>query len=179
MVVVPDDAEFPQSFAIGKYEVTVGDFNQYCKMSAVCSEISDRESRLPVSGISLEQASAYATWLSERTGNVYRLPTVSEWTYAAQANGEQPRKDYNCRIEQSGQILKGQSTMRIDTGKANGWGLYNYVGNVQEWARTPSGVVARGGAFEDTFSKCAISLEKPHGGAPDKSTGFRLLQELG
>jgi serine/threonine protein kinase len=178
MVVVPDDAEFPQSFAIGKYEVTVGDFNQYCKMSAVCSEISDRESRLPVSGISLEQASAYATWLSERTGNVYRLPTVSEWTYAAQANGEQPRKDYNCRVEQSGQILKGQSTMRIDTGKANGWGLYNYVGNVQEWARTPSGVVARGGAFEDTFSKCAISLEKPHGGAPDKSTGFRLLQEL-
>jgi serine/threonine protein kinase len=179
MVVVPKDAEFPQSFAIGKYEVTVGDFNQYCKMSTACNAISDRESRLPVSEISLEQASAYAKWLSDRTGNVYRLPTGSEWTYAAQANGQQPRKDYNCRVEQSGQILKGQSTMRIDTGKANGWGLYNYVGNVQEWVSAASGVVARGGAFEDTFSKCAISLEKPHGGAPDKSTGFRLLQELG
>jgi len=179
MVVVPNGAQFSQPFAIGKYEVTVANFNQYCKLSTACSEITDRDKRLPISGISLEQATAYAKWLSDRTGNTYRLPTINEWSYAADAAGQQPRKDYNCRVEQSGQILKGQSTMDVTTGKANGWGLYNYVGNVQEWARTQDGVVVRGGAFEDTFSKCAISLEKPHGGAPDKSTGFRLLQELG
>ena len=69
--------------------------------------------------------------------------------------------------------------MGVNTGKANGWGLYNYVGNAQEWVTNGDGVVVRGGAFEDTFSKCSISLEKPHSGAPDKSTGFRLLQELG
>lgn len=179
MVVVPGGGNFARPFAIGKYEVTVGDFNNFCKSTGACETIANRESRLPITGISLEQANAYAKWLSERTGNTYRLPTVDEWTYAAEAAGEQPRKDYNCRVEQSGQILKGQSTMGVNTGKANGWGLYNYVGNVQEWARSGEGVVVRGGAFEDTFSKCSISLEKPHGGEPDDSTGFRLLQELG
>jgi len=179
MVVVPAGENFSRPFAIGKYEVTVGDFNNFCQSSGSCSAIGDREIRLPVTDISLEQATAYAEWLSKRTGHKYRLPTVDEWIYAAEAGGQQPRKDYNCRVEQSGQILKGQSTMGVNTGKANGWGLYNYVGNAQEWAKSGDGVVVRGGAFEDTFSKCSISLEKPHGGAPDRSTGFRLLQELG
>ncbi|MFP6781571.1 MAG: SUMF1/EgtB/PvdO family nonheme iron enzyme, partial [Gammaproteobacteria bacterium] len=179
MVVVPNGEQFSRPFAIGKYEVTVADFNKYCQLSTACSVVTDRDKRLPISGISLEQATAYAKWLSDRTGNTYRLPTINEWIYAADAAGQQPRKDYNCRVEQSGQILKGQSTIGVNTGKANGWGLYNYVGNVQEWAQSSDGVVVRGGAYEDTFSKCAISLEKPHGGTPDKSTGFRLLQELG
>ncbi len=178
MVVVPGGADFAQPFAIGKYEVTVGDFNNYCKSSGAC-ESTDRDKRLPITGVSFEEATAYAKWLSDRTGNTYRLPTVDEWSYAADAGGQQPRKDYNCRVEQGGQILKGQSTMGVNTGKANGWGLYNYVGNAQEWARSGEGVVVRGGAFEDTFSKCSISLEKPHSGGADKATGFRLLQELG
>ena len=69
--------------------------------------------------------------------------------------------------------------MSVNTGKANGWGLYNYVGNVQEWVKTDAGVVARGGAFEDAFSKCDITLEKPHGGGGDGSTGFRVLLDMG
>ena len=179
MVVVPSGAEFAQPFAIGKYEITVGDFNKYCASSGTCQTLPDRETRLPITGISFDQATAYAQWLTDRTGNIYRLPTVQEWTYAAESGGQQPRKDYNCRVEQGGQILKGQSTMGVNTGKANGWGLYNYVGNVQEWVRTSAGVVVRGGAFEDTFGKCSIALEKPHAGTPDHATGFRLLQELG
>jgi len=179
MVVVPSGANFAQPFAIGKYEITISDFNNYCRSSAACSVITDRKKNLPLTEISLEQANAYAKWLSDRTGNTYRLPTVEEWSYAAEAGGQQPRKDYNCRVEQSGQILKGQSTMGVNTGKANGWGLYNYVGNAQEWARSGDGVVVRGGAFEDSFSKCNISLEKPHAGGADQATGFRLLQELG
>ncbi len=179
MVVVPSGENFAQAYAIGKYEITVGDFNNYCKSRSACDVVTDRAKNLPMTGISLEQASAYVKWLSDRTGKTYRLPTVDEWTYAAEAGGQQPRKDYNCRVEQSGQVLKGQSTMGVNTGKANGWGLYNYVGNAQEWARSGDGVVARGGAFEDTFSKCTISLEKPHGGGADESTGFRVLLELG
>jgi serine/threonine protein kinase len=179
MVVVPAGENFSRPFAIGKYETTVGDFNNFCQSSGTCTPISDRESRMPITGVSLEQAKAYAEWLSKRTGHTYRLPSVAEWSYAAEAAGQQPRKDYNCRVEQSGQILKGQSTMGVNTGKANGWGLYNYVGNAQEWVTNGDGVVVRGGAFEDTFSKCSISLEKSHSGTPDKSTGFRLLQELG
>ncbi len=178
MVVVPNGEGVSQPFAIGKYELTVGDYNRYCKLSRACEPINGQESVLPVTGITLEQAEAYVAWLSERTGLKYRLPSVDEWTYAANAGGDQPRKDFNCRVEQNGQLLKGQGTMGVNTGKANGWGLYNYVGNVQEWVSTGNGVSARGGAFQDAFSKCEIGLQKNHDGSADGATGFRVLLEL-
>ena len=178
MVVVPAGEGFDKPFAIGKYEIMVGDYNRYCKLSRSCDAVNAQSQRLPITGISLEQARAYVAWLAERTGENYRLPTGTEWAYAANAAGDQPKKDFNCRVEQGGQLLKGQGTMGVNTGKANGWGLYNYVGNVQEWVQSGDGVTARGGAFEDSFSKCAISLEKPHDGQSDKATGFRVMLEL-
>lgn len=38
---------------------------------------------LPVTGISWLDATAYAAWLSDRTGEVWRLPTDLEWAHAA------------------------------------------------------------------------------------------------
>ena len=178
MVVVPPGEGFDKPFAIGKYEIMVGDYNRYCNLSAACESVEAQSPRLPITGISLEQAQAYVTWLAERTGENYRLPTGLEWVYAATAAGDQPKKDFNCRVEQGGQLLKGHGTMGVNTGKANGWGLYNYVGNVQEWVRSGDGVTARGGAFEDSFSKCDISLEKPHDGQSGGATGFRVMLEL-
>lgn len=179
MVVVPAGAAVAKPFAIGKYEITVADYNRYCILSGACEARRDTEGRLPITGIRLEDAQAYVAWLAERTGQRFRLPTVEEWEYAANAGGDQPSKDYNCRLEQGGQVLKGQGTMGVNTGRPNGWGLHNYVGNVQEWALRGSGVVARGGAFEDAFGKCDISLEKAHDGRPDDATGFRVVLDLG
>ena len=39
--------------------------------------------RHPVTCVSFDDATAYAQWLSERTGRRYRLPSASEWEYAA------------------------------------------------------------------------------------------------
>ncbi|MGE0483433.1 MAG: protein kinase [Gammaproteobacteria bacterium] len=178
MVVVPKGSGVDKAFAIGKFEVAVGDYNRYCVLSKSCEPRRGVEARQPITGISVEEAQAYVAWLSERTGEKFRLPTIAEWTYAAEAAGDQPKKDYNCRLEQNGQLLKGQGTMGVNTGKPNGWGLYNYVGNVQEWVTSGSGVVARGGAFEDTFSKCDITLEKNHDGQADEATGFRVVMDL-
>ena len=179
MVVVPAGGGSAHAFAIGKYEVSIGDYVAYCRITGKCQTAAGGDPDLPVTNITLEQANAYAMWLSERTGKPYRLPTVQEWTYAAEAGGDQPQKDYNCRVEQGGQIMKGQSAMDVNSGKPNGWGLHNYVGNVQEWVKSGGGVVVRGGAFEDTFSKCNINLEKPHDGRADGITGFRLVLDLG
>jgi formylglycine-generating enzyme required for sulfatase activity len=38
---------------------------------------------VPAAGVSFNDAQAYATWLSSRTGQRWRLPTVEEWDFAA------------------------------------------------------------------------------------------------
>jgi len=179
MVVIPAGGDIPKPFAISKYEITIADYNLFCRLTGKCKEINNDDKILPVTGISVSDVDAYAKWLTERTGKKYRLPTVKEWTYAAEAGGKQPKKDWNCRVELNGQIIKGQSLMDANAGKPNGWGLYNYVGNAQEWATNGSGVVARGGAYKDNFGDCGITVEKPSDGKGDDETGFRLLQEMG
>ncbi len=59
------------------------------------------------------------------------------------------------------------------------WGLYNLVGNAQEWVKTQQGWNARGGAFSDPVSRCAPALSRGSDGAADATTGFRVVREIG
>jgi serine/threonine protein kinase len=178
MVVVPNGEGFEKPFAIAKYEVSVSDWSKYCILSGTCQPIKDKERKNdPMTGISLQEAQAYAAWLSERTGKTYRIPTKSEWEYAANAGGQQPKKDFNCRVSVGEKLIKGTGIVSVKSGKSNGWGLKNYVGNVQEWVIDGNETTARGGAFTDAHSKCDITLERDHGGSADEVTGFRLLRE--
>ncbi len=179
MVVVPGESE-GQNFAIGKYEISVGDYSKYCALTGKCKPVTDKTKfNDPQTGISIQDAEAYAQWLTDRTGKTYRLPTSTEWQYAANANGDQPRKDVNCRVALGDKVIKGTGTVSVVTGQQNGWGLKNYIGNVQEWVKDGENIKARGGAFEDSFSNCDISLERPHNGGADNTTGFRLILETG
>jgi len=177
MVVVPAEGDGRKPFAIGKYEVSVGDYSKFCALTGKCKPITDK-TRFdePQTGISLKDAEEYAKWLSSRTGKNYRLPNTSEWTYAAKANGEQA-KDFNCRVALGDKVIKGTGIVSVASGQQNGWGLKNYIGNVQEWVVDGGNVKAVGGAYEDSHSKCDLTLERPHNGQADTSTGFRLLQD--
>ena len=177
MVVIPGGGEVQKPFAIGKYEISVGDYSKYCALTGKCKPVTDKDKfDEPQTGISIKEAEEYAQWLTERTGKHYRLPTPAEWEYAANANGEQPRKDFNCRVALGDKVIKGTGPVSVVSGQQNGWGLKNYIGNVQEWVIDGGGSIkARGGAYEDSFSNCEISLERPHNGGADNSTGFRLV----
>lgn len=178
MVVVPSGEGIEKSFAITKYEISVSDWSKYCILSGTCKPIKDKERKNePMTGITLKQAQDYAAWLSERTGKRYHIPTKAEWEYAANAGGNQPKKDFNCRVTVQEKLIKGTGIVSVKSGKSNGWGLKNYVGNVQEWVLDGNSTTARGGAFTDAHSKCEISLERSHDGNADDVTGFRLIRE--
>ena len=179
MIVVPAGGKFKQPYAIGKYEISIADYNIYCRLSGECKPSTSKAAELPVTGITVKQALSYARWLTKTTGYTYRLPKDDEWLYAANAEGQQPEKDFNCRVMLGDTLVKGNALLSIKSGKKNGWGLANYVGNAQEWVYSaPTRISARGGSYQDSLSNCDTSTIRPHTGKADNYTGFRLVREL-
>lgn len=176
MVVIPEGPDHDR-FAISKYEISVDDYNKYCFLSGNCPVDDDTNEDLPLTGVSIDEIRTYADWLSERTGKTYRLPDVDEWGYAAEAKGEQPPRDFNCRVTLGDQVLKGTNLVSVSVGHQNGWGLKNYIGNARELVAGESSLVARGGAYRNPHSECSLELERPHDGQGDAITGFRLVLE--
>jgi formylglycine-generating enzyme required for sulfatase activity len=178
LVVLPAGGPFSSAVAISKFEITVRDYNIYCEQTGNCTPLPGNP-KLPLTEVSIDEAERFVDWLGQASGAKYRLPSASEWEYAANANGAQPKRNWNCRVSQNNVLIKGIDLVSVDTGEGNGWGLYNYVGNAREWVRGGSGLEVRGGAFENPIEQCEIRLSDSHDGKPDRLTGFRVLRELG
>lgn len=176
LVVIPAGGGNSVAYAIGKYEVSIGEYNHFCAQTE-CSRIAGEPGQ-PVTGIAYSQAQAYVNWLSQTTGKPYRIPAESEWLHAANAANPNAVKDFNCRVTQGGQLLKGVSMLDTRAGRENPWGLVNYVGNAQEWVRSGGSLTARGGHYQNSLTECSIDLGKPHSGVADLLTGFRIARDL-
>ena len=89
--------------------------------------------RRPVINVSWKDAQAYVRWLSEKTGQPYRLPSEAEWEYAARA-GTTTLYSWGDDIapENANYGLRGGRTTEVGTYPANP-GLYDMHGNVGEW----------------------------------------------
>ena len=89
--------------------------------------------------VSWEDAKAYAAWLSEQTGKRYRLPSESEWEYAARAGTETAYSWGNeigvnrANCDGSGSKWSDKRTSPVGSFEPNAFGLYDMHGNVQEW----------------------------------------------
>jgi formylglycine-generating enzyme required for sulfatase activity len=85
------DTRLPDSIKIMNRQVTAGEYARCtddggCSKIPHASEMADR----PMVGISWRDATAYAEWLTNKTGVLHRLPTDEEWVFAA---GEKVRDE--------------------------------------------------------------------------------------
>lgn len=177
LVVIPAAGSIP-AFAIGKYEISVRELKQYCTASKECDAVSGEDDSLPATQVSIATIKGYLKWLSRTTKQKYRLPSKTEWVYAANATNKSNDPNRNCQLNTRG-IEKGGQLVRINTGVQNGWGLVNYLGNARELVYEKDlSLVAMGGSYEDPMDKCDVRSAKAHSGSPDSQTGFRIVREL-
>jgi formylglycine-generating enzyme required for sulfatase activity len=158
---------------MGVYEITVGEFKEFADAtqhkSAGCqmyngtwhgsSELNwnnagyTQTATHPVACVSWRDAREFAAWLSKKTGQQYRLPTDSEWEYAARAGSVAPRpwKEHidsactsaNVADQSAAQQYPGWKvhpcsdgyvyTAPVGSFQPNAFGLYDMLGNVFEW----------------------------------------------
>ena len=143
-----DDNEQPvhevrvEAFELSKYEVT---FEEYDRFAAETGrswppDYGEGRGRRAVIRVSWEDAGAYTRWLSERTGEKYRLPTEAEWEYAARA-GSVTKYSWGNEIGRNRAVCWGCGNQRtgrqepVGSFAANRWGLHEVHGNVMEWVQ--------------------------------------------
>ena len=177
-------------FAISLREVSRQEFEAYCRAAAVsCPDDPWPGEDMPVVNVSWDEAAAYSAWLSEQTGYRYRLPSETEWEYAARAgsDAEYPYGDEltpaMARYSGLADYDKPLSTDDTTT-RRNKFGLWHVVGNVREWV-APDGSVgsdertARGGSFADSEDGLRLTVREILAASDrDRQTGFRVLREL-
>jgi serine/threonine-protein kinase PpkA len=134
-------------FKISQFEITFSEYDYFAKdtkRNLPSDNRWGRETR-PVINVSWEDAKAYAEWLSKTTGKTYRLPTESEWEYAARAKTStdfwwgndvnDARDRANCRRGCNSKFsgLFGSKTSPVGSYPANAFELFDTSGNVAEW----------------------------------------------
>ena len=129
-----------QSFAVGKYEVTRGQFKafidatEYDAGSAWRNPGFEQTDAHPVVHVSWNDAQAYVDWLSASTKKEYRLLSEAEWEYVARA-GTTTTYHFGNTISQGQANYDGHNggTVAVGSYSANAFGLHDVHGNVWEW----------------------------------------------
>jgi formylglycine-generating enzyme required for sulfatase activity len=173
------------AFKMSMHEVTFIQYDVFCEATDRSKPSDEGWGRgyQPVINVSWEDATAYCEWLSEETGESYRLPTEAEWEYACKAGTKTPfntgnnlsslQSNYNATRPFNGDEMGTYREKAIPVGSftANALGLYDMHGNVSEWCSdiygkysgedqtnpkvSGSGLrVVRGGSWRDIGASC-------------------------
>lgn len=140
--------EYPQhqvsveAFYLGKFEIT------QAQWKAIMNDNPSyfQGDNLPVETFTWYDAMEFCYRLSQKTGHLYRLPTEAEWEYACRAGTSTPfsfgetinseffNYDGNNPYGRVPRTIYRKKTVPVGSlGIANGFGLYDMHGNVDEW----------------------------------------------
>ncbi len=145
--------EYP--FALGRYPVTVAQWRQFVRATGWEPQSDTdwaapgfaQQDDHPVVGVSWFDAQRYVAWLSEKTGQQYRLPSEAEWEYACRAGAktafsfgddistDQANYDGNFTYGNGVKGVFRQGTTPVAAFPPNPWGLFDMHGNVWEWVQ--------------------------------------------
>jgi formylglycine-generating enzyme required for sulfatase activity len=157
-----------ESFYMGTHEVTNAEFRQfipYHSSGKFEGSTLDSDDQQPVVNITWHEATEYATWLSEKTGKKFRLPTEAEWEFAVRAN--------NTTAYLSGNILEWTCSAYSTI----------YTGGEQECPASERDSddtrVVRGGFWNNNSYKLRSAYRDGWNTSSMKNElGFRLVQEI-
>jgi formylglycine-generating enzyme required for sulfatase activity len=199
------------AFAIARNDITRADYAAFARAThrpaSKCLEAHNPFSRLqhltwqspgfaqdgdhPVVCVSWDDATAYAAWLSQKTGQHYRLASSSQWLRAARG---MPRGS-PCKLGNVDDVSRqgrfdndrwscndgAAETAPVGRYAASAVGAYGMYGNVSEWVAggSPGSRPFRGVSWRDGSHESALGR---HGTAdPDvgyNSVGFRVMRVI-
>ena len=194
---------------IMKHQVTVAEYGR-CVTETKCAARSPQERsdpNVPAVQVSWLDATAYAAWLSGKTGQTWRLPSDEEWAFAARSRfhddalkvtaSRDPSVRWLARYEREQDTLDQQLRPTGAFG-VNEYGLLDLSGNVWEWTNscfTRQSLNAEGKPARASTINCGVRVvEGEHRtyvtdfirdakgggcavGKPPSYLGFRLVRE--
>lgn len=149
--------EIDYDFAVGKYEVTVAEWNACVKDGACSKAQPTSRSHRPMTFVFRDDIDKFLSWLRGKSSKNYRLLSEAEWEYAARANSTSPYFFGEDEIDKYAwhTFNTGSDPMRPNAvgGKLpNAFGLYDMYGNAMErvadcWHKTLGGAPSDGTAW--------------------------------
>jgi formylglycine-generating enzyme required for sulfatase activity len=197
------------AFKIGKKPITNDEYYSFLNDAGfripkgwIGLHYLDGQANHPVTSVSWEDALAYISWLSSKTGQAFRLPNEIEWEKAARGPDKRiyPWGDkfdpWRCNTSEGGKRSTNEPG-EYSPGGDSPFGMLDMVGNVWEWTsslllpypyqdnhtivdpKTPGKRVVRGGAWY--YSRKLARCSSREGMLPNlisTSMGFRLAQSV-
>lgn len=189
----PVHSVYTEPFYLARYELTQ---KQWLAINAE-NPSPIKGDKLPVHGVSWNDARAWIAKLNARTGGAFRLPTEAEWERAATpAQGDLTTAAWfrdNSAIPGANAGFKEMNAYaphNVGSKQANALGFFDMLGNVAEWCSSPwrpypystredaapdSLRIVRGGAYGDSpeyLNPAFRHSERPTRRSP--WVGFRL-----
>lgn len=173
-----------KNYEMGRYDVTQAQWKDI--MNANLSTHTDCGDNCPVDRVSWNDVQEFLKKLNAKSGKQYRLPTEKEWEYACYGGNKTEYcggNDPNLVAWYLGN--SGNTTHPVGQKQANGYGLYDMSGKVDQWMEnlfsnySPElGRAIRGGDWATSlkFLGAAYNIFGDPSNSP--GNGFRLARTL-